>query len=678
MTTATELLEPDRAADEGRRRGFEGRLGPSPEEPAATTSRLRHIPALDGLRGVAVVVVLLFHAGHLRGGYLGVDHFFVLSGYLITSLLVLEWHQQGHVSLRRFWGRRARRLLPALLAMLAAVGVAAHWEVLPAARGQLRTSGFSTLAYVANWSAIRSAGGYWNAALQPSWLEHTWSLAIEEQFYLVWPLVAVGMFMLVTRMNRQPTASRGDRHAHQRAVQRLGTLAGVGAVVSGTTMIVWSWLGGSVERLYLGTDTRAAAIMLGAWLACRQRSAELDPRSRIATVNRGRGRQARAALVAAAGLAVAWTRLGGTDALLYRGGLLLSGVATTVIIADITTPGSSPLGRLLGIRPLAWLGTISYGLYLWHWPIFQYLYPGRFGLDGWTLVAVRLGSSLAVAAVSMAVLERPVRRGWSPRIAGVVLPIGVGVAVVALLVGTSGAVDLAPQSNKRTASVASASKPGDPTVLVVGDSVAGRLAEDGLIPAANEGAGLRVVDRAELGCTLLVDAPVPGATFIHNCSPSWPAAVREVRPDVVMVLFGGFVANGPVIVDGRRTRPCETAFQRFWERRLGQGVDELGASGAKVVLVTAPTSDAPLFKGKDPERFDREEACANSTLDRVAARRRNVSVIDLARWVCPGKGPCPPKRNGIQLRPDAVHFAGPGARLVADWLVPKLIAAGPR
>lgn len=147
--------------------------------------RLRHVPALDGLRGAAVVGVLLFHAGHLTGGYLGVDLFFVLSGYLITSLLVVEWATTGGVALGAFWSRRARRLLPALLAVLVVVGVASHWFVPPVSRGQLRSEGLATLGYVANWFAIFRGNGYWQQTLLPSWLQHTWSLAIEEQFYVV-------------------------------------------------------------------------------------------------------------------------------------------------------------------------------------------------------------------------------------------------------------------------------------------------------------------------------------------------------------------------------------------------------------------------------------------------------------------------------------------------------------
>ena len=151
---------------------------------------LRHILALDGLRGLAVIGVIIFHAGRLEGGYLGVDLFFVLSGYLITTLLVDEHHRRDRIDLGRFWARRARRLLPALLLVLfaAAIGTIVMGEL---ARAALRPDAFAALFYVANWNAIVADHGYWVQFTEPSPLSHMWSLAIEEQFYLVWPLVAV-------------------------------------------------------------------------------------------------------------------------------------------------------------------------------------------------------------------------------------------------------------------------------------------------------------------------------------------------------------------------------------------------------------------------------------------------------------------------------------------------------
>src|SRR6476619_6540265 len=153
----------------------------------------RHQPALDGLRGLAVAGVLLFHGGHLRGGYLGVDAFFVLSGFLITTLLLVEARTNGRVALGAFWARRARRLLPALACVIAFVTVYAAVLAKPAELATIRSDALATITYVANWRAIASSHDYWALFRQPSPLEHTWSLAIEEQFYLLWPLLVAGI-----------------------------------------------------------------------------------------------------------------------------------------------------------------------------------------------------------------------------------------------------------------------------------------------------------------------------------------------------------------------------------------------------------------------------------------------------------------------------------------------------
>src|SRR3954469_19950995 len=215
-----------------------------------------HLPALDGVRGVAVAGVLAFHGGvaALRGGFLGVDAFFVLSGYLITALLLGEERATGRIRLTGFWARRARRLLPALLVLLAAVLAVSRFLLPPDELPALRGDALAALLYVANWRLLHRGGGYFAETAAPSPLQHTWSLAIEEQFYLVWPLLLVALLGLV----------RGRDPRTRRAVV-LGTcLAGAAASVATTVL-----LRGHVDpdRLYYGTDTRAAALLVGAGLA---------------------------------------------------------------------------------------------------------------------------------------------------------------------------------------------------------------------------------------------------------------------------------------------------------------------------------------------------------------------------------------------------------------------------
>src|SRR4051812_1260724 len=237
--------------------------------------KLEHVPALDGLRGVAVLGVLAFHLGHLRGGYLGVDLFFVLSGFLITSLLLAEWEHDGRIALGAFWARRARRLLPALFVLIGAVAVYAATSPPALVPSALRGDALATLGYVANWHAVLAHHGYWELFAAPSLLAHTWSLAIEEQLYVVWPLVVV----VALRFGRRGL---------------LWTALAL-AVASAVPMIIVHGPGDDTARAYSGTDTRAAAVLAGAALAA------------------WRGRRVAALQLAAVPLAVAWFTVSGTS-----------------------------------------------------------------------------------------------------------------------------------------------------------------------------------------------------------------------------------------------------------------------------------------------------------------------------------------------------------------------------
>jgi peptidoglycan/LPS O-acetylase OafA/YrhL len=652
--------------------------------------KLAHIPALDGLRGLAVAVVLWFHAGRLRGGYLGVDLFFTLSGYLITSLLVAEWRSTGTIRLGPFWGRRVRRLLPALVVMLVAVGIVARWRILPAARGDLRDAGLATLGYVANWQVILGGGGYWEQTLTPSWLEHTWSLAIEEQFYLLWPLVVLAVLSIERRWPR----GIGRNRSRERRIRLLGTVALGGAVLSAGGMIVGSLTGASVERLYLGTDTRVAAILLGAAAACFQRV-----RGSARPVTEGnRVILASAAVGAMAFLAVVWTVLDGTSAVLYRGGLLACGVAAVVIIVDISTPGPSALGPVLALPPLRALGAISYGLYLYHWPIYRYLAEADLGLVGWNLTAAQVLVSLLVAVLSFHFIEQPIlQRRWSwPSVR--LVPVGVAAAVMALLVGSIGAVDAAPASQEATrpdlgpreaadrvvvsttapaagetattAPVARVEELIDPVVLVVGDSVAFSLAEDGFVHQESV-LDLTTVNGAQIGCSMMRDpgAPPPAnATYVEDCSVDWPGFVAEYEPDVVMLLFGAFGGINPTPIDGHDRWPCTPQYDRRWRQRLLESVEVLSAAGAVVDLVTAPTGT--LVPG-DREQFDTRQRCINTVLEDVAEQSPHAQTIDLAEYICP-EDECRSTIDGVFLRNDGLHFRDAGALIVSRWLAPQL------
>jgi peptidoglycan/LPS O-acetylase OafA/YrhL len=389
----------------------EGRVG--------TTGRFPHLRALDGLRGFAVVLVVLSHfsPGVAPGGFLGVDLFFVLSGFLITSLLVGEVERSGRISLRNFWVRRARRLFPALLTVVAVVLAVTSVTGRPDEVHRVGADGLASVFYVANWHFVLSGQSYIRDFLDvtPSPLRHMWSLAIEEQFYILWPLVVGAL-----------TAAVGA--GARRSLRRRLTALSLGlAALSLAWLVVLQRGGADLDRLYYGTDTRVFVILLGAALGAATAG--------MPTVA---GRVPRALLVAAGSLGVVGlcvaTVVVTTDSLwLYAGGFGAIAVGLVVVLAGAAQPGPNPLARVLEWRPLVGLGLISYGVYLWHWPITVWITPDSVGIDGAALFALRSALTLGLSLLSYRFIEAPVRAGRLPRL-GPLEPAFTSVVVVAGLV----------------------------------------------------------------------------------------------------------------------------------------------------------------------------------------------------------------------------------------------------
>ena len=395
---------------------------PPPGAHDQSSIRVPYLPGLDGLRAIAVVAVMLYHANKswLHGGFLGVEVFFVISGYLITLLLITEHQQSGRINLRQFWIRRFRRLLPALIVMLAvlAVYIAVFYR---RAQGQVRGDMIGGLSYLSNWYQIIVGQGYTaQEAFAP--LRHLWSLAVEEQFYVVWPLV---MALLLRR---------GRERLPRIAVWLLGVAVAIAALtallfVSGDINSTcadnapgyWQVFGRCIsinDALYLSTITRAGGLMLGAAFAVVWR-----PHALMRGSVRTKGRQLDVVAVVglvALGVLMAMTRLAepaealltGTqfDPLLFRGGLFATGLATLFVIAAATHP-RSVVGRLLGNRLFAWIGTRSYGLYLYHWPIYQIIRKeAGLALSAAQFLLAML-ITIPLTELSYRVIERPIRNG---------------------------------------------------------------------------------------------------------------------------------------------------------------------------------------------------------------------------------------------------------------------------
>ena len=358
--------------------------GQAAASPAAKAWRA---PGLDGVRALAVLAVLAFHEGWrwIPGGFLGVDIFFVLSGYLITDLLVARFRKDGRIGLGGFYQRRARRLLPALALMLVAV-TAAVTVLEPDQRAALRPALLGAVTYTSNWWQALAHQSYFSVYGPPPVFEHLWSLAVEEQFYLIWPLLLTVILLVARR--------RGAR----------AMFAWAGAVASALAMLVIYRPGSDPSLVYYGTDTHASALMIGAALALTWPLAEVA----------AAGRRVRRVLdlAGAAGLAVlAWAvwHLSGADSWDYPYGLVLAALAAGAVILAAAAPGK--IGTLLSAWPLRWLGVRSYGIYLWHWPVIAIT----------TGLAPRTASSaqarvidavlpILLAAVSWRWLEEPILR----------------------------------------------------------------------------------------------------------------------------------------------------------------------------------------------------------------------------------------------------------------------------
>ncbi|HYX44129.1 MAG TPA: acyltransferase family protein [Acidimicrobiales bacterium] len=344
---------------------------------------------------MAVIAVLAYHADlrSAQGGFLGVDVFFVLSGFLVTALLLTERQRFGHFSLSRFWGRRARRLLPAVAVLLAAVAVAVPL-LAPDQGYRLRGDLGAALAYVSNWRLIFEHQSYFQATGRPPLLQHLWSLAVEEQFYVLWP-VLLGVGLRLTGRRR-----------------RVGAAAIVVAAGSTVLMAVLHDPTADPSRVYYGTDTRLTALLVGAALACfwPARTAKRPPRVPKPVLEV-------AGLAALGGLVLCVRDVHQYRPGLYRGGFLGVALLAAVVVAVGASRRPTLLRRLLAHPRLVWLGKRSYSVYLWFWPVFMVTRPhADVPLSGWPLLALRVAITMALACASFRFVEEPIRNGALSRL----------------------------------------------------------------------------------------------------------------------------------------------------------------------------------------------------------------------------------------------------------------------
>lgn len=375
---------------------------------------IEYWPALDGIRAIAILAILVFHYwpvdfGILTGGFIGVEIFFVISGFLITFLLLREWQKYGQIKLAGFWRKRARRLVPAFVAMILLVvlfsavmpemqsrikdsQLPAIAELIPDMDGEaysLKSQALFGIIYATNWHLIFRGSSYFEQTNRPPLLEHLWSLAIEGQFYLFWPIFLV--FLLKT-LKRKPAW-------HFIIFIAMAAFSAYRMVYLGQNSV-------QVSRAYFGTDARIYALVLGGILALFKTSEKLKTRYLTARFYNFAG------VIAVTVLILFSFLLDGNGKYLYTGGLFAVSLAAILLIASVIENKNGFCARLLKLQPLVWIGQRSYSLYLWHWPIFVLTEPAyNYPHNDYGLLAIRVLSLLITTELSYRFIEKPIRKG---------------------------------------------------------------------------------------------------------------------------------------------------------------------------------------------------------------------------------------------------------------------------
>jgi peptidoglycan/LPS O-acetylase OafA/YrhL len=631
---------------------------------------------LDGIRALAVLAVIGYHLGYtwLPGGFLGVDVFFVLSGFLITGLLVDEYAATGRINLGAFWLRRARRLLPALFVVVAAVAIWIPANASPFELGLRRADLLWTLFYGSNWHFIASGEDYFAQFTTASPVQHTWSLAIEEQFYLLWPLL-VGLTLWLGR----------------RWAGSMSAVCAIG-IVGSVALMAALYDKGDPGRSYFGTDARIHQLLIGALLsiAVRQRSRHMFPRAPWV------------AAFAAGWLTVAVALVSDHAPAYYYGLSGLVAVVAAALIWGLERAPSGLLARALSLRPIAWTGRISYGLYLWHWPAILAItvVPEPFASVQAGLDLVRVGVTFALATASFYLLEEPIRTGRMPLLRRSARRfILAAVSSAALLVGTSvwatsapvpelAGLPEIPGCNQDEVCLRNSGPDGGPVVALVGDSIARSL--DPAFQQLAIGHGWTYLLLAPNGCRLtelLTSYNGSARPRDRACVDLVPRLQKELlsrwKPNLIVAIDRWEISDavGP---DGNVLNGGTPEHVTLVQTAVEATARRLTAGGSKLVFIELPPLlPAACMKPSPPASTkcsrnvsdDGTHAPYNAMFRNVASIIGNrVATISVTNVICPA-GICVPEVDGRLIRFDGLHFTPPAARWLAAAIYRDLAAA---
>ncbi len=630
--------------------------------------RMPKIPALDGVRGVMVIAVTFYHGGmpSTGGFYLSLDGFFVLSGYLITTLLLMDERKLGTVDFAKFWSRRARRLLPALFVLVSVILVFNVIWGNPANLPTIRGDALAALFYSSNWYYIVIHSGYFGTQVTVSPLQHTWSLAIEEQFYLLWPLIVYALLWF--KKSLWPIL--------------IFTVSGIVLSAIDQSIVFNHAMG--INHAYYGTDARAQALLTGCALAIVLAKFKVGSTKRSKTVVNG------LALTSVLVMCLMWFNASGPAHWAFHGAFTGTDICVALIILATVVIPKGVASKILSVWVFRKAGEISYGWYLWQFPIDQVLTSSKVGVSGMLLFLVRSAAGIGAATISFYLIEQPVRSGkfikkWRSYVLTPV--VAILVSIFAVLVGNMApAFSVTNYLPSNLAPVSEQLVENPMKVLLVGDSLAYTLGI-GMGDSAKY-YGDVLFNGGQLGCGVLTGGLIndrgvigPQAGSFSQCL-SWPQIyttyMSSDQPDVSVLLVGRWECLDRNWGNGWE-HIGESDFDKRLIKALNKAITILSANKTPVVLLTAPYFDQGVQANGQPWPEDTPSRvnAFNAILRQVASSWGiKVTVLDLNQEVDPN-GYFTPTINNVPIRnSDGVHFVESGGIYVSNWLYPLLNGIG--